>query len=312
MKRSIIIFGLIVMLLSACSVPHSVLNVELQTPTSAQAVTENAPDDATAPAAEGPTVTPEITLTPTPGSTATPEPTFTPESIRVSFENVSLLFPIALGGGADGQIVPAFEAAGALEGNPDFVKFTFRGYPFPSPTTGIIPEIRVYPAAEYAAVGRWGAESIKRLKAVLDDPSMPLVNEVLPNVSFYGAAAQLYAAQVKRMSFQDGNGVRMISSYAQYRAPIDRRGSVYHFEGLTKDGKYFVVVTAPVELPVWSNAENRGEFGITYPENMGDSAALDGYFQAMTNLLSTYEAGAFNPILDLLDSLVMSIQVVSK
>ncbi len=307
MKRSIIVLGLIVMLVSACSVPHSQINVEVQAPTTAQQITA----DAAEPAAEA-TATQAAVQTPTPAFTQTPEPTFTPESMKVSFENVSLLFPIALGGGLDGQMVPAVEELGVNEAHPAFVQFTFRGYPFPSPATAVIPEIRIYPAVEYAAVGRWGAESLRRLQAVLADPAMPLLNESLPNVSFYGAAAQLYAAQARRISFQSGSGVRMISSYAQYRAAIDRQGSVYHFEGLTKDGKYFVVVTAPVELPVYSTAANRGEFGITYPENMGDTAALDAYFQAMTKLLDSYEAGAFNPILDLLDSLVQSIQVESK
>jgi hypothetical protein len=142
---------------------------------------------------------------------------------------------------------------------------------------------------------------------MLEDPSAPVTNDSLPNVPYMGSAAQLYGAQVKQLAFKNGNGVRMISAYAQYPAPISQRSSFYHFEGLTQDGKYVVVVEMPVVLPVYADESNPGENGITYLQQ--DWSVMGPYYQSVTDLLDNASPDGFNPLLSLLDGLVQSITV---
>jgi hypothetical protein len=287
--------------------PHSLFNVTLETPTPLLPATIDAAV-----------------------SNSTPESLSLSESISVAYENVSLSIPAGLGSGADGETVQVPNDIGPWGVSPDYIRFTLKGYPFPAPNAYYQPEVRIYPAAEYAQVNGWAAESLKRLQFVLANPSMSLASEMapngalanppterpensLPNVPFMGSAAQVYAAQAKRLSFVSGNGVRMISAYAQYAAPITQRDSFYHYEGLTQDGKYFVVVTMPVVLPVYSDDTNPGENGITYPSNdMGNTAALDAYYKGMIGLLDVSSPEGFNPMLTQLDALVQSITVTAK
>ncbi len=243
--------------------------------------------------------------TPTPQvETVLPTPT-EPQDIPFAYQNISFTIPVGLADGAQAASLPA--EPGPLSPAPEFVEIKLTGYPFPDPNGMYQPRIRIYPAAEYAKVSLWAAESLNRLQSALVDPVTPLTNDILPNVPYMGSAAQLYAAQVKELPFQSGNGLRMISSYAQYPAPIGRYSSFYHYEGLTQDGKYYVVAEMPVNLPVWADESNLGEFGITY--NRQEWLYMQSYYQSVTELLNQADAEGFNPMLGQLDRLVQSITV---
>ncbi len=242
--------------------------------------------------------------TPTPDLPAEATPT-EPQDIPVTFQNISFVIPTGLASGAEAVSMPAGE--GPLNPSPAFVEFKLNEYVFPDPNGIYQPRIRIYPAAEYAKVSGWASESLNRLQSTLVDRSTPWTNDILPNVPYMGSAAQLYAAQVKELQFKSGNGLRMISSYAQYPAPVSQYGSFYHYEGLTLDGKYYVVVEMPVTLPVYSDESNPGEFGITYLRQ--DWLYMQSYYQAMSELLNKASSEGFNPMLDQLDKLVQSIKV---
>ena len=246
--------------------------------------------------------------TPTPLSTSaeTTAPTPTePQDIPIDYQNISFVIPVGLAGGAEAASMPAGE--GPLDPSPAFVEFKLNGYPYADPNGTYQPRVRVYPAVDYSKVSGWAAESLNRLQSLLVDHITPLTNDTLPNVPYMGASAQLYAAQVKELPFKSGNGVRMISAYAQYPAPISQHSSFYHYEGLTQDGKYYVVVEMPVTLPVYSDESNPGEFGITYTRQ--DWLYIQAYYQAVTELLNKADSASFNPILDQIDRLVESITV---
>lgn len=229
----------------------------------------------------------------------------TPAGNRVAYQNISFDIPVSLSSRAFGATVAG--SPGPVDPAPEYVQFTFNGYPFNQSGGNYAPQIRVYSAQEYAAVSSWATESLKRLTRILDDPSSPMTNDTLPNVPYMGAATQLYAAQVKQIAFQNGNGVRMISSYAQYPAAISQFSSFYHYEGLTQDRLYWVVVEMPVVLPVYADESNPGEFGITYERK--DWSEMGPYYQAVTDLLNRSDEASFTPALSQLDALVQSITV---
>ena len=230
-----------------------------------------------------------------------------PEGVSVAFQNVSLIVPNGLASGASSEMIPAADESdgGPWGVSPEYIEFVLTNY---SPKDDHFqPVVRIYPAQEYAEVNPWAQGSIEKLQAILASPSMPLTNENLSTIPFNGAAAQQYAAQAKLLSFQNGNGVRMISQYGQFPGPIVKNLSYYHYEGLTSDGKYLVAVMMPLVLPLQSTAENPSADGVTYPSDISDVNGLNAYFQGITDLLNAASADSFQPNLTLLDALVQSI-----
>lgn len=232
-----------------------------------------------------------------------------PSGIPVSFQNVSIVIPNGLATGADSQLMPAAdESVGGPWGvAPEYIEFVLSGYPVSNQY--FQPVIQIYPAQEYAAVNSWAQSSLTRLQGVLASPDMPLTNDSLPTVPFNGAAAQQYAAQAKLISFNGGNGVRMLSQYAQYPAPITKTGSFYHYEGLTSDGKYMIAALFPIILPLQATFDNPSADGITYPSDRTDEAAYNTYFQSITDKLNASSSDSFQPDLTQLDMLIQSITV---
>ena len=97
------------------------------------------------------------------------------------------------------------------------------------------PKIYVYPADEYAQISSGAAENIRRVKNIVS--GAPLSKENMPGVPFFNAG-QIIAAHMQAIQFQNGSGIRMVTEYAQYMAPINNYELVYHFQGLTNDGRY--------------------------------------------------------------------------
>jgi hypothetical protein len=241
---------------------------------------------------------------------STEAPTAQPSGIPVSFQNVSFVIPEGLASGAASELVPAVdESVGGPWGvSPQYISFTLTDY------TGrqdefFKPIVNIYPAADYVAVNSWAASSLTRLQALLASPATPLTNDNLSTVPFNGAAAQQYAAKAQFIPFNGGNGVSMISQYAQFPGPILKDNSFYHYEGLTSDGKYFVAVLFPLNLPLQSTSENPSADGIIHPSDISDTAALTAYYQGITDKLNAANADTFQPSLTLLDALIQSITV---
>jgi hypothetical protein len=268
----------------------------------------------TAPLADQPTIETVVAATlqaVTQQAANNPSPTSSPSQngIPVSFQNVSLVIPEGLASGSTSELVPAADdsTGGPWGVAPEYIEFILVDY---SPRDDFRPPvIRIYPAQEYAAVNSWAQSSIAKLQAILASPSMPLTNDNLSTIPFNGAAAQQYAAQAKLIAFQSGNGVGMLSQYAQFPGPILKDNSYYHYEGLTSDGKYMVAIMLPVTLPLQATAENPSADGVIYPSDISDINALNAYFQGVTDLLNAASPDSFQPNLTQIEALIQSIHI---
>jgi hypothetical protein len=63
-------------------------------------------------------------------------------------------------------------------------------------------------------------ENIHRLNNILYDPRAPIGEEQLPIAPTFNAA-QMLASNIQVISFQNGNGVRFVTQYDQYAAPVN-------------------------------------------------------------------------------------------
>ena len=236
-------------------------------------------------------------------------PTQQTSGIPVSFGNVSFIIPEGLANGATPEAVPASteEQGGPWGVAPAHVKFTLTGYRLQNKFHE--PGIYIYPAPEYAAVHPGAADQIKITANIL--AGGPLQKETLPIIPFFNAGP-LFAANMQMIKFQNGLGVRALTQYAQYSAPINNHELFYHFEGLTADNQYYIIAILPITAPVLAETSQLDAVipadGVPFP---GDMEPNETYYFSVTEKLNSLSPDAFMPALNMLDLLMESILVTN-
>ncbi len=237
------------------------------------------------------------------------------QGVPVAYYNVSFVIPENLASSASTQTIPAAndQNGGPWAVAPQHLEFKLNDYNLPP---GYFSEILidVYPAQEYADTYDGANISLQRLRAVLSNPSKLPTNENLPQVPYFNAAS-MFAAQVKQIQFKNGTGVRMITQYGQAVGAIANNGTFYHYEGLTNDGKYYVVAVLPIEAKFLASSNSDPSApvpadGIPFPGyNFTDPSYFDNYFKAVTDKMNATPDDSFAPSLFTLDSLIQSLQI---
>ena len=244
----------------------------------------------------------------TPASTEAATETVTQAGgTSISYEGISFVIPDGVAANANTEKITAVEAnSGApWEIAPTHLRFTLTEYSLQGKFHE--PRIFVYPAEEYAQSNPNAAEQIERLKNILAGAT-PL-QETLPTVPFFNATAQI-AANIKIVSFQNGGGVRWLTQYAQYAAPINNRELFYHFQGLSSDGTDYIIAILPVTAPILAEDEKPEatvpEGGIPIPTDVGPNNV---YYFSVSEKLNSLSPDGFTPSLEALDALIQSIVV---
>jgi len=243
-------------------------------------------------------------------STLPASPGPTQNGIPIFASPIRLALPNGLSTSATAETIDvATDQTGApWDAAPAHLQLTLHGYP---PNSSFhVPQIFVYPAQQYAAANQSAAESMKRLQAILSKPDAQYTNDVLPYVPFFNAG-QVFAAQEKIINFKGGSGIRIVTQYASDVSPINNGGLFYHFEGLTSDGKFYIVAILPTSLSSLPVDNNPGSSvptgGILFPQNDASGSGFENYFKQVTDLVNNSPAEGFNPPLTLLDALIQSI-----
>ncbi len=191
---------------------------------------------------------------------------------------------------------------------PAHVQLTLHGYALDTSTQ--VPQLFIYPAADYAAMNPRAAESIGRLEAILSGGGVPIADDSLPSVPFFNAG-QVIAAREKLIQFQGGKGLRLVTQYAQDVSPINNGGLFYHFEGLSTDGRYYLVAILPVNLPFLAGGNNPGSTvppgGLAFPPANAQGQDFENYYSRIAARIDSAPPEQFTPALTLLDSLIQSI-----
>lgn len=228
----------------------------------------------------------------------------------ISYEGVSFRVPGAVAGGASTEKMTAVESNtdAPWDVAPTHSRFTLTDYSLQGKFHE--PRIFVYPAGEYAQKNPTAAEQIERLRRALTGGT--LLEETLPTIPFFNAAP-LFAAQIKILPFQSGGGgVRSLTQYAQYAAPVNNQEIFYHFQGLSSDGNYYIVAILPIAVPVLAEDEKPEasvpEGGVPIPAGTGPN---DIYYFSITEKLNSLAPEAYTPSLSILDALIQSMAVTT-
>jgi hypothetical protein len=242
------------------------------------------------------------------GNVSTPASTQT-GGTPVSFEDISFVIPDELADGANTEKMTAVESnSGApWEIVPTHLRFTLTEYALQDKFHE--PRIFVYPADEYIQMNSSAAEQIDRVKKLL--AGLTLMKETLPVVPWFNAES-LIAAYIQLVPFQSGRGVRTLTQYAQYAAPINNHELFYHFEGMTSDNKYYIIAILPITAPILPGDEKPEasvpEGGVPIPTDIGIN---NTYYISVTEKLNSLAPDAYHPSLNRLDTLIQSILVTN-
>lgn len=159
--------------------------------------------------------------------------------------------------------------------------------------------IYVYPAPAMAEQNLGAKGRIEGLQDYLAAPPANLMDQTqqipfLPLIN----GSQVFHSQVKFLDFQNGRGVRFITTIAQGFVPLSNGGIFYTYQGLTEDGAYYVAMIMPAANILLEGGP---------PEGYMDDPV--GYFTGLAEQLDRQPASTFTPDLAALDALVESLLV---
>jgi Ig-like domain from next to BRCA1 gene len=245
------------------------------------------------------------TFAPAPAATPTPAPTVaaptatssTPAGKTISSNGIEFTIPTGLGTDAAGSIVPQVQSPDGNGGPGDhsaYVQFKLQGYPTWDPKPFIEAQLWVYDASDPDI-----QKNVTAIRATLAAPAAPLTISSMPSSFREGLAVM--SSNLKILPFASGNGVRRLTAYSQAIIPLDNSALTYEYQGLTSDGKFFVIVNLPISAP--------GVGAIPMPQ---DASGYDAYVAQISKILADDEtAGKFSPSIAALDGLVQSIKIDS-
>jgi len=199
--------------------------------------------------------------------------------------------------------VPVNPNAPALGGGaPAHLAIGFNGDALTADASPFQPAIRIYPTADLNALDPLVAQQVTALqtwlaaKPTTSDQPVP----VLPIFN----AQQMIHPQIKYLDFKNGQGVRLVTYYAQDVAPIANDGLFYTFQGLTADAKYYVTAFWPLRTDQLPNSYQEA--------NIQDYDAFakqfEAYLKTTSDQLNALPPDAFTPNLNALDAMIQSIQ----
>ncbi len=248
----------------------------------------------------------------TPSSPAAASPASAQAGLPVSATPIRFIIPDGLAAGVTAETIDVVtdQTGAPWDVAPAHLQLTLQDYALGS--SFHVPQLFVYLAQQYASMNPAAAESLKRLQAVLANPGGSFTQDTLPRVPFFNAG-QVFAAQQKVLHFTGGSGVRFVTQYGQDISPINNSGLFYDFQGLSDDGKYYIIAILPVSLPFLgadsdpSAAVPNG--GVPFPSSSASGSEYVNYYKQVAALIDAAPPDQFSPRLRVLDELAQSITV---
>jgi hypothetical protein len=218
---------------------------------------------------------------------------------NVNCNEFSLYLDPALATGYNCETVP--ESAEGMDVYPQYTKLTLQGYILSGKF--FEPEISIYPVQRYTELmPDYIPGNVTALQTLVGGG---VAGDTLPFLPIFNAG-QIFHAQYQVLPFVNGGGIRYLTLFAQYFAPINNHDLFYTYQGLTNDGRYWVSAILPITHPILPvNADNP-------PDDMSWedlSNNYEPYITDITEQLNAQTPDSFIPTLIALDALASSITV---
>ena len=252
----------------------------------------------------------------------------------VEFQDVTFDFDPCTFGNIKAEEIPDHRLKRA-EDKPDLVAPGHLRFEFEKGPEGWKPFVEIYPLQRFPEMYAVNKVSVSRakkdifdLKKVIENPAYRVEGEI-PYIPFVDAS-QSFQAHVASSQFRGGKGIYFVTYFDTEITLINNDHLRYIFEGVTSDGKYYVLAEIPVSVPflpdgLTQNADEHGIEGLTYdeliemvgaePKSRKSSRYLelkkkyDAYFGAITSRIERTRQEDFAPDLGKLEELITSLKI---
>jgi hypothetical protein len=224
-----------------------------------------------------------------------------PPTPNVTCFELSLYLDPALVSSTTCEVVPASTLE--MDVHPQYTRLTLQDYPLQNkfwPAT-----ISVFPVQQYTVLQPvFLLEMVTDLQALIAG-GLPGTSS-LPFLPIFNAA-QAFHANYALNPFVSGGGIRFLTLYAQYFAPVNNQDLFYTYQGLTNDGQYWVSAILPINHVILPETADPPPGGMTWDQF---SANYDVYIADMITQLEAQIPDSYLPSLTALDTLVTSITIL--
>ena len=144
--------------------------------------------------------------------------------------------------------------------------------------------------------------SVDALKAILAAEDQPIPTD--GKVPFFPMfpANQVFHAQAKILHLQNGSGLRYLSMYSQAFLPVDNYSLFYTFQGISNDGRTYVIAILPIKASTLQEQE-----GIP-ADTQSFIDSYDSYLGEISSGLNALPAEQFTPNISEIDSMIETIR----
>jgi hypothetical protein len=155
-------------------------------------------------------------------------------------------------------------------------------------------------------------ENLRGLQKVIKDKNYRMKGEIsfLP---FYDAH-QTFQGKVKNISFQNGEGIFFLTQIDWEPSLINNEGLIYCFQGISNDGKNYILAKFPVSvsfLPKDYDADKFEDYKLPeiFYNHKSNQKQHDDYVSNIAKRLNNLSPDEFEPNLNYFEEMVSSIKV---
>ena len=155
-------------------------------------------------------------------------------------------------------------------------------------------------------------ENLRGLQKIIKDKNYRMKGEI-PLLPLYDAH-QTFEAKVKHFSFGSGKGLFCLTQLNQDYAFVNNKHLTYVFQGISEDGKKYILAEFPVSVSFLPENYHVAEFeGYSIPDNVyRDKSAqksYEEYIVKITKRLENLPQNEFEPNLNNFEVLISSLKV---
>lgn len=228
------------------------------------------------------------------------EPLYVPNTIR-DYDYRGIAFQLSDGTphGATIQV-----GAADTEGTVDAVEIVIDSWLRNYVDSGEQATITIIPLEDYRALSDSAANEVDTLLTLLDTRTFPDDLEVAPFIPV-SSRNQPYQVLPEFLDFQNGSGVRYLTTPVNNYVVVTNTAPSYTFMGVTEDGSQLISVSLPMYVPILPEVS---EEGLPYATDDGGST----YTQYLLDVEAQLESATvddFEPFLPVLDAMMESLVV---
>ncbi|HPR34592.1 MAG TPA: hypothetical protein PKY64_02880 [Anaerolineaceae bacterium] len=163
------------------------------------------------------------------------------------------------------------------------------------------PVIYVYDFDKLIQGGAFGSTMAATLQGLLTDPEFDLQAEgSLPFLPPFNAA-QVFHVLEQRLDSDHNSGIRYLTLYSQALVGVVNYDIFYTYQGISKDGRYYIAAILPINSTLLSNDQ------LTQAELETIAIDYEAYLSSMTDMIRGDNGASLSPTLAALDAMMMSL-----